>query len=454
MGLRWLTCLLALSWAALAGCNGEAARLEPIAHRELPADVGGMSLTSGSVGTVYGAEAFVYAVRKSGGAGVTLRDDTDAGAGLGLADARLIVLVEGSGDSLAGFRHTARLIADSPHTWFAGSQGQLLLVPLHWSESGDVVREHVNLNGQRRGAVALQDMIRAHALRHGETPGAGVSLLGFSAGTRVIQMAFGAEVDPGKGVASRGDVPPYMATVRHVVFVGSSLSRRDVMPLEVIGGRLINFVNPRDTHFGDRAPNMTPAGSDPRLGKLMNPMAVMQRSPGFGASAHGFDRLPTLTAPEQFDVADGSAVGRKAFRRVNCPVPESLVPYNIFGTAVENDDLDDFLNRAHNHYILVGRGPGGATGGAEFAQYREVAAEFVQQFVAPALASGRVPTTELTARPKRIKPLKILTAPLELPGKIVKPLLKSGKTKSPDETVPEKDSPPGAVPPENSSLDK
>jgi len=421
-------------WATLccvlvAGCGGDKAP-EMLEHRVLPGDVVHADLSPARLQDVYGTTAFVYAARDPDTGETAVIDDTGAPAGAALDDRRLIIYVEGSGDSFKEFRYTARLIAESPHVFPPGSSGAVLLLPLHWSESGNVVREHVNLKAQRRGAVALQDVVRAHAARHSGTPGASVSLLGFSAGSRVVQMAFGARLT-GKGVeAVEGDCPAYMNTVRDVVFVGSSLSRHDPVPLAGIRGRFINFVNRRDTHFGDRAPNVAPAGSGPRVGKLVNPMTAVQRSPGFGASANGFDRLPTLTSPEQFAAVDAWPAAQKAFRRVNVPVPGNLLPYNVVGTPVENDDLDDFLNQAHNHFILVGRGPAGATGGAEFAQYRDVAAEFVREFVAPALVSGCVPATELTAQAKPVTAMDVLTAPLKVPGKVIKPLLKPEGTKN------------------------
>ena len=441
--------------AVTAGCGPDKAP-EVLEHRVLPRDVGGAQLTPSRLADIYGTTVFVYAVRDAAGGEVAVVDDTGAPAGAALDDRRLVIYAEGSGDSFKEFRYTARLIAESPHAFSPGSSGAVLLLPVHWSASGDVVREHVNIEAQRRGAVALQDMVHAHAARHGGAPGAFVSLLGFSAGSRVVQMAFGAQLTGKAAEAVEGDCPPYMNTVRDIVFVGSSLSRHDPVPLAGIRGRFINFVNRRDTHFGDRAPNVTPAGSGPRLGKLVNPVTAVQRSPGFGASANGFDRLPTLTSPEQFTVVDASPAGREAFRRVNVPVPAKLLPYNIVGTPVENDDLDDFLNQAHNHFILVGRGPAGATSGAEFAQYRDVAAEFVRKFVAPALVLGRVAAAELTAQAKPVTAFDVLTSPLKVPGKMIEPLLKPDSTKKaprksqPDEEAPvdpPADDPPNENPP-------
>ena len=289
----------------------------------------------------------------------------------------------------------------------------LLLLPVHWSMTSDVVLEHVSLNHQRHGAVQLQDLVHVHSLRHERNHRASVSVLAFSAGTRVVQLAFGARIDAERGVTEAGPYPDYMGWVDNVVFVGSSLARTDLVPLEIIRGRLVNFVNPRDTHFGDRAPTVAPAGSKPRLDEVVNPLRIVYRSPGLGASAVGFDELPTLTAPGQFIAADATPEGRAAFRRVNVRVPTDLVPYNLLGVKVVNDDLDDFLNLARNHYIMVGRGAGGTTSGPEFEQYRQVAAAFVQKFVAPVLATGRLTTTVLGAEAKPLTPLDVLAAPVK-----------------------------------------
>ena len=98
---------------------------------------------------------------------------------------------------------------------------------------------------------------------------------------------------------------------------------------------------------------------------------------------------------------------------MNVRVPGELKAYNLVGSEVKNDDLDDFVNNAHNHYIMVGRGPGGATGGAVFAQYKDVASEFVRRCVAPALVSGRPATLSLESETRPVAPLKVLTDPIK-----------------------------------------
>ena len=421
--------LLSLAGLGASGCNGKPAQvegLESIAHRPLPGDVRTATLTPATLPEIYGTKAFVFARRDVLGGRIDIVDDTSVAADMILSDTRLVIYIEGSGDSLEGFRYTAKLVAESLESWPAGAPPTLLLLTVHWSTTSDVVSEHVNLNDQRRGAVELQDLVHVHSLRHEGNRRAMVSLLGFSAGTRVVQLAFGARIDPEQGTTVAGEYPSYMEWVDHVAFVGSSLARDDQVPLEIIRGRLVNFVNPRDTHFGDRAPSMARAGSKPRVGEVVNPLRIVYRSPGVGASVSGFDALPTLTAPEQFTAADGTPAGRSAFRRVNVCVPEDLVPYNLFGIQVPNDDLDDFVNQARNHYIMVGRGAGGSTGGPEFEQYREMAAAFVRRFVAPVLASGRLTTTELGAEAWPITPLDVLTAP-------IKAFMPSSTSKEPEE---------------------
>jgi hypothetical protein len=409
---------LALAMLVCGGCNGGAQDKgrEPIAHRQLPANLIFANLSAGNVEAMYGTLGFVYATRRATGE-VTVIDDTEAAATTLLGDRRLVILVEGSGDTLDGFRHTARLIATSRALWPSGSADSVLLLPVHWSESGNVVVEHVNVTAQRRGAVALQDMVRVHQVRHGLAAGSSVSLLGFSAGTRVVQMAFGGELDPTKGTVTAGQRPVTMDRVANIVFVGSSIGRHDPTPFERIRGRFINFVNRRDTHFGDRAPNIAPAGSKARMIKIVDPSTIIFRSPGFAASANGFDALPWLTTEDQFAAADSSPAARQAFRRVNVRVPDGLKAYNRVGVEVKNDDLDDFVNNAHNHYIMVGRGPAGATGGTHFAQYRDVAFEFVRDLVTPALVSGRLATMGLSAETRPVTPLEVLTAPIKLPKK-------------------------------------
>jgi hypothetical protein len=253
-----------------------------------------------------------------------------------------------------------------------GGSNVLVVAYLKWCRSTSAVAEHLNREAQEAGAALLADMLEVHWRRHGER--GHVSIVGFSAGTRVVGMAFA-------GAAS-GEAawhPEAFQQVDHVVFLGSSVGTDEPMPLAALRGRFINFVNPRDTHFGDRAAYVAPAGATANPLKLLH-QATVQRRPRFGASVAGFLSLPTLTAAEQFEAveaaerAGGTGPARQAFKRVNVPVPPTLVPFNVFGDPVADDDLDDYLNQAPNHYILVGRGPGGRR------DRRVQLASFQQQF--------------------------------------------------------------------------
>jgi hypothetical protein len=413
---------------ALVGCNGEKKAAVAIENRQLPANVGGLALTPESMTKAYAEHGFVFASGDPKAGGTIIDDTSPRPANLALNDTRLIVLVEGSGDALEGFRYTGRLIAESRAAW----QGEaaklpLLVVPIHWSDTSNPVLEHMNFKAQRRGAGVLQDMLQVHMLRHQSTPGATVSILAFSAGTRVVQMAFGCQIKEGQiTAADTGQRPPWAGYVVNIAFVGCSIARLDPVPFEGLRGRFVNFVNRRDTHFGDRAPFAAPPGAGPALEHMVSGK-FLQRNPGFGASANGFDKLPTLTSAEQFDLVDSSPKGRQVFRMINFRVPAELLPYGLMGEALESDDLDDFINLAPNHYIMVGRGAGGMVSGPAFTQYREVAAEFVQNFVAAALFDGRVSVSGLTSQPVRITPLDILTSPITVPGKLVEPFLPGPK---------------------------
>lgn len=395
---------LAVFLAGQGGCARKSAA-PLIEWREITAESVSGALTAGNLRRIYGVDVFVYA---DGRGGIVASDDKPADT-LPLDDGRVIVLVEGSGDSFEGFLFTARLLAASDSVVRSG--GAVLLLPVHWSESSNPVMEHINTAGQKRGAAVLQDLVRVWHLRRGDDHHhhPWLSILGFSAGSRVVQLAFGCEVQPGKTTAlDTGVRPEGMDAVRHVVFVGSSLSRHDVLPFDHIRGRFLNFVNPRDTHFGDRAAYASPPGAGPVISHMFTAKSL-ERSPRFGASANGFFAIPTLTAARQFDVADDTSDSRDAFRKVNVHVPEELVVYGLLGEQFPNDDLDDFVNLAPNHYIMVGRGPGGATGGLQFGVYRELAAEFVQRFVAAALLTGRTPDPVLRSQPQKRGPLKLFT---------------------------------------------
>ncbi len=397
-------CVILLAWACLllaAGCKSSKPK-SAVERRHITPELVSGSLTVAALPRVYGVDDFVYATP-----GRLITSDQDNDAGQPLDDSRLIVLVEGSGDSLKGFLYTARLIAKSQVAARLVRQQPLLLLPVRWSHTRNAVSEHMNIKAQKEGAAFLQNMVHAWHLRHGDDPAGGVSLLGFSAGTRVVQIAFGCDVAQGKiSATDTGRRPAYMAAVGHVVFVGASISRQDPLPLDVIGGRFINFVNSRDTHFGDRVAFVAPAGAGPVVKHMLSGKSF-ERSPRFGASANGFDALPSLTRAEHFEAADSSPVARRVFRRINFRVPEELVAYGLLGEKLENDNLADFINLAPNHYIMVGRGPGGTTGGLQFGIYRNLAGEFVQSFVASALLTGRVPDPTLESKPagllKRLK---------------------------------------------------
>jgi len=397
-------CVILLAWACLllaAGCKSSKPK-SAIERRLITPELVSGSLTVAALPRIYGVDEFVYATP-----GGVIISDQDNDAGLPLDDSRLIVLVEGSGDSLKGFLYTARLIAESTVVTATLDGGPLLLLPVHWSHTSMPIAEHMNIKAQKEGAVVLQDMVKAWHLRHGSDPEGKISVLGFSAGTRVVQLAFGCEVAQGEITATAtGERPAYMGAVTNVAFVGSSISRQDPLPLDVIRGRFINFVNPRDTHFGDRAAYMAPPGAGLAFKHLLSGKSL-ERSPQFGASVNGFDALPSLTRAAHFEAVDGSPAVRRVFRRINFHVPEELVAYGLLGEKLENDNLDDFINLAPNHYIMVGRGPGGTTGGLQFAIYRDLAGEFVQKFIASALLTGRVPDPKLESKPagllKRLK---------------------------------------------------
>jgi len=400
--------MLATALVAVAGCDTGATKAPRTPARPVAAspDVLGR-LTPDAMRQAYGTPAFVVRQRNEGcHVGI---QGVDLPAGAAIDDRHLIVFAEGAGDTVEGFRWTARLLAESPHT-FPGRGRGLAVVLVKWSRSTDAVAEHLNHEHQAAGAALLAEMLEVHRRRHGDR--GRVSLVGFSAGTRVIEMAL-------RGAAT-GDAawyPRAQRRVANVVFLGSSLERDETLPPGVVGGRLLNFVNPRDTHFGDRAAYVAPAGGQANLLNLLKQTTIARR-PRVGVSATGFLSLPTLTAADQFDALDcleaTGAPSADAFKQVNVPVPPELVPYGLFGQAIEDDDLDDYLNQAPNHYILVGRGPGGRTDVAGFAQYRASAEEFIREHVASAALRGRLDRFHLEHVPEGANPLK-LPIPLPVP---------------------------------------
>jgi hypothetical protein len=365
--------------------------------------------------------------------------DVDLAAGAHVDDTNLVIFVEGAGDTVDGFRATASLLAESPHA-FRGSGPSLAVVLLKWGAGVGAVADHINAAAQEAGAVLLAEMLEVHLRRHG-TDGR-VSIIGFSAGTHVIQMAFA------RAAAVEGWHSDAFHRVSHVVTLGSSLGCDEVIAADGIGGRFINFVNPRDTHFGDRAAYVAQPGQVANPIKLLE-QATVSRRPGFGASVAGFRSLPTLTDAAQFDAVDmleslPQAAGvRAAFHKINVPVPQTLVPYNIFGKALPNDDFDDYLNLAPNHYIMVGRGQGGRDT-PTFNQYRAPAEEFVREQVASAALHGRLYRFDLVASPQGADPLGLPTL-LPVPWAIIRP----GPSETPKEApkeAPKEEAPPAVAP--------
>jgi len=418
---------------ALAAVAYLAAGCEPKTPR-VPREIG-----SGALGAlkpqalreVYGTPAFV--VRDTDGGRHVALQDTELPPDAAVDDANLLIYVEGSGDRVELSRWTMRLLAESPRG-FPEQPHRLVVVLLKWGKSHDVATEHLNRKAQMAGAALLNHMLEVHRRRHGQRGHA--SVIGFSAGTRVTQWAFAGTLPEGDQTHPQG-----LAHADNVVFLGSSISCMDPTPFEGIRGRFLSFINPRDTHYGDRAPFVAPAGQEPRFGKFLTLEPIL-RHPMFGASVIGFRHLPTLTRPEQFDAieeAAGSATQdalRQAFRMVNVPTPVELVPFNVFGDAVANDDGDDYVNLAPNHYVLVGRGPAGRIDDPAFAQYRAPAEEFVKEHVAAAALCGRLYRFDLKTRPRSAK---LLDVPLPLPWAMIHQPSpdKSGQPDGQTGTVPE-----------------
>jgi hypothetical protein len=393
---------LAIGVCLVAGCEPKAPRV--------PRNIGSSALgelTAQALRETYETPAFVVRDVQNG-LHVAIRD-TELPRDAVVDDSNLLIYVEGSGDRVELSRWTMGLLAESPHG-FPAQPHRLVVALLKWGTSHDAVAEHLNRKAQLAGAALLNHMLEVHRQRHGERGHA--SVIGFSAGTRVTQLAFAGTVPEGENTHPQG-----LAHADNVVFLGSSVSCTDPTPFEGIRGRFLCFVNPRDTHYGDRAPFIAPAGQEPRLGKFLT-LEPMLRHPMFGASVAGFRALPTLTRPEQFEAIQraGDPATRKAleqaFRMVNVPTPIDLVPFNLFGDPVPNDDLDDYLNLAPNHYVLVGRGPAGQIDDPAFAQYRASAEEFVKEHVAAAALQGRLYRFDLKARPRSAK---LLDVPLLLP---------------------------------------
>ena len=399
---KW-SCFLAavLSAAALAagGCKSAAIQAE----RHIGHEVEG-GLTAAALREAYRTPAFV--VRQASGGRFTAVQDADLSADSQVDDTNLIIFAEGSADTIEGFRWTAHLLAESPFG-FDSQPERLVIVVLKWSHGISAVAEHLNHEAQAKGADVLAEMLEVHRRRHHSD--GHVSLIGFSAGTRVIERAFAkavAERDAGRHEA--------FEPVDNIVFLGSSVGLMETPQFEGLRGRFLNFVNPRDTHFGDRAAYVAPAGEAANPLKLLH-QATIQRRPRFGASVAGFQSLPLLTAVSQFDAIEAlehssaPAAARKAFKMVNVPVPPTLVPFNVFGAPIPDDDLDDYVNLAPNHYATVGRGAGGRTDLPDFRQYRPAAEEFVHDFVGDAAFRGRLDRFDLKAVTKGANPIGLPT---------------------------------------------
>jgi hypothetical protein len=429
---RWT---LVLAGGILTAClAGGCARETACPPHSLRSDVLG-ALTPEALRKAYETPAFVARDTQEGR--YVAVQDTDLAADALVDDINLLIYVEGSGDRIPLSRWTMGLLAESPHG-FPTCPERLVVFLLKWGATHDVVAEHTNRKGQMAGAAALNRMLEVHRRRHG---GRGyVSVIGFSAGTRVTQWAFQGNVPEGEKA-----YPEALAHADNVVFLGSSIGCADETPFEMVRGRFLSFINPRDTHYGDRAPFVAPAGEEPRFGKFLTLEPVM-RHPMFGASVMGFRHLPTLTNREQFDAierpADATTRRRleQAFRMVNVPVPDALMPFNLFGDPVPNDDGDDYLNLAPNHYILVGRGPAGRIDTPTFNQYRGAAKEFVREHVAAAALRGRLFRFDLEARPESAKLLDV-PLPLIFPWAAIRSPEK-GKDEAPPKAPAEETAPP------------
>lgn len=418
---------------AAAGCKSAAPRLP----RAIGSEVLG-ALAPAAMRETYGTPAFV--VRDTAGGGHVAIQDADLPAEARVDDTDLLIFVEGAGDTVAGFRWTARLLAESPYGFHGAGDG-LVIVLLKWCETTNAVTEHMNHAAQRAGAARLAEMLEVHRRRHGAA--GRVSLIGFSAGTRVIEMAFGG------AAGNQAWHPEALARVDNIVFLGSSVGSEEDLPFAPIRGRFLNFVNPRDTHFGDRAAYVAPAGESADLLKLLK-QGTIQRRPRFGASVAGFMTLATLTAPEQFEAVEAAEASagpgaRGPFRMVNVPVPPLLMAFSVFGLPLYDDDLDDYVNLAPNHYVMVGRGPGGNTDLPSFKQYSASAAEFVQEQVASAALHGRLYRFRLKTVATGANPLGL---PLPVPWAIFGGTQKAapeGQDAKPDAPPPAekpKDAPP------------
>ena len=392
--------------ALLAGGCNTAAQKKAVVPQRVIQDVAG-AMTPDAVRKNYRTSAFVVRDMKAGK--YVAVQDTELAPDAVVDDTNLVIWVEGAGDTIEGFRWSAHLVAESPYG-FPDAADHLMIMVIHWSQSAIPVTEHLNRPAQMAGAALLNEMAEVHRQRHGSQ--GHLSIVGFSAGTRVAQLAFKEELPAGqKGY------PDALRLVDNMVYVGSSMWSHDELPFAGIRGRFVNIINPRDTHFGDRAAFAAPAGESPRVVEFLE-QTTLVRKPRFGASVTGFVALPLLTNVAQFDALDLAKRSPEmepmlaAFRMVNVLAPTGLIPYSVFGDPLVDDDLDDLVSLAPNHYVMVGRGAGGKVDLPSFKQYREVAEEFVKEFLAAAVLRGRLYRLELKAKPKSSNPLKQLSIPV------------------------------------------
>jgi hypothetical protein len=289
--LKWNCSVAAFLFAAALAVGGCKAAGQQ-AQRHIGYEVEG-ALTPAALREAYRTPAFV--VRQMGVGHYAAVQDTDLSADSHVDDSNLLIFAEGSADTIEGFRWTSRLLAES-RFGFDQNPERLVIIVLKWSKGISAVAEHLNRAAQEEGAALLADMLEVHRRRHHSA--GRVSLIGFSAGTRVIERAFASAVslrDAGRHEA--------FEPVDNIVFVGSSVGLEETPRFEDIRGRFINFVNPRDTHFGDRAAYVAPAGEAANPLKLLH-QATIERRPRFGASVAGFHTLPVLTGVGQFDAIE------------------------------------------------------------------------------------------------------------------------------------------------------
>jgi hypothetical protein len=386
----WFTLILVL--APAAGCRKPDREIRPI-----PDDVSGQ-VRRHDIMELYDTQAFVYREgRPEDPARIYLNTDKNIPAVID--DANLVIFAEGSGDQARHFARTCELIAQSRYHPDS-SNPNLLFVLVHWSESDNVVKEHLNFEGQRHGSEMMRRMCKIHQQRNGSDGFVGI--IGFSAGTRVTQLAFGAvlpEGHPGDKPPTLTGIPEEMKPVDTVVYLGSSLNRDDPLPFGEVRKRFINFVNNRDTHYGDQAPYYAPAGTSPIYLRVVEANLFLAR-PRTGASANGFSSIATFTDEEQFLTMQLDPRIDKAFRMVNVDVPPQLIPWSYLSTPILDDNLDTYWNLAPNHYSMVGRGPEGKLYTKTFRQYEDLSYEFVREQVASAVLQGIVYEFDLKSEPK------------------------------------------------------